>query len=176
MRLLLWKTQKIGEKDKPPEQLNHLHSRCSQNCCIEMSQGLIEIKKPVDPNLDKAKLLSRIQEKLRAKSKKLSFKSQLSGHTLQAAGRLKESFSVKYQLTLQFTGNELCLAYSLKSGGILILFSITYGLVTLLTFAILGPFGFIFLLLFLFPFMIMLFKTAASRRDVHQYFEDALIE
>ena len=139
-----------------------------------MSQGLIEIKRPVDRNVDKAQLLSRIQEKLRAKSKKFSFKSQLSGHTLQAAGRLKESFSVKYHLTLQFTGNELCLAYSLKSGGILILFSITYGLVTLLTFAVLGPFGFIFLLLFLFPFMIMLFKTAASRRDVRNSLQNLL--
>lgn len=139
-----------------------------------MSQGLIEIKRPVDPNVDKAQLLSRIQEKLRARSKKFSFKSQLSDHTLQAAGRLKESFSVKYQLTLQFTGSELCLAYSLKSGGILILFSITYGLVTLLTFAILGPFGFIFLLLFIFPFMIMLFKTAASRRDVRNSLQNLL--
>lgn len=139
-----------------------------------MSQGLIEIKKPVDPNVDKAQLLSRIQEKLRARSKKFSFKSQLSDHTLQAAGRLKESFSVKYQLTLQFTGNDLYLAYSLKSGGILILFSITYGLVTLLTFAILGPFGFIFLLLFIFPFMIMLFKTAASRRDVRNSLQNLL--
>lgn len=139
-----------------------------------MSQGLIEIKRPVDPNVDKAQLLSRIQEKLRARSKKFSFKSQLSDHTLQAAGRLKESFSVKYQLTLQFTGNDLYLAYSLKSGGILILFSITYGLVTLLTFAILGPFGFIFLLLFIFPFMIMLFKTAASRRDVRNSLQNLL--
>lgn len=139
-----------------------------------MSQGLIEIKRPVDPNVDKAQLLSRIQEKLRARSKKFSFKSQLSDHTLQAAGRLKESFSVKYQLTLQFTGNELCLAYSLKSGGILILFSITYGLVTLLTFAILGPFGFIFLLLFIFPFMIMLFKTAASRKEVRNSLQNLL--
>jgi hypothetical protein len=141
-----------------------------------MSQGLIEIKKPVDPNVDKAELLSLIQEKLQSTSKKFSFKSQLSDHTLQVAGRLKESFSVKYQLTLQFTGSELCLAYSLKSGGILILFSITYGLVTLLTFAILGPFGFIFLLLFIFPFMIMLFKTAASRRDVRQFLERDLID
>jgi hypothetical protein len=132
-----------------------------------MNQGLIEIKKPVDPSIDKDQFLSRIQDKLQSKSKKFSFTSQLSNHTLRAAGRLKDSFSVKYQLTLHFTANELCLAYSLKSGGILILFSITYGLVTLLTFAILGPFGFIFLLLFLFPFMIMLFKTAASRRDVH---------
>ena len=139
-----------------------------------MSQGLIEIKRPVDPNVDKAQLLSRIQEKLRAKSKKFSFKSQLSDHTLQAAGRLKESFSVKYQLTLQFTDNDLYLTYSLKSGGILILFSITYGLVTLLTFAILGPFGFIFLLLFIFPFMIMLFKTAASREDVHNCLQNLL--
>lgn len=121
-------------------------------------------------------VLERLKIKLQALSKKFSFKAEVQDKQLTASGRFKKSLSVKYFAAITLSNNQIQLELRLKSGGLLVFIALTFGLSTLLLFIVLGPFGFIFLLLFLIPFVTLLFKVASSRTETREHFRKLLQE